>query len=218
MSLSRKMRIDTGAPLWLIGDTKDVKTLFDDCELKTSLTGKQAISQLVFFATDRKRLDAGFPGIAKRLKPGVLFWIAYPKKTGNISSDLYRDEGWEIVYNSDYEGVSSVAIDENWTGMRFRHRDETLGLKRELAPEERKIEGIDFIGRTVTLPGDALKQMKPHKGLAEFFYSLSFTHKKEYVEGIVGAKRQETRDRRIRTMIEAVLKLREQKQSKQKKQ
>jgi len=58
--------------------------------------------------------------------------------------------------------------------------------------------------------------MKPHKGLEDFFYSMSFTHKREYVEAIVDAKKPETRQRRIEKMIEMVTALKEKKEAKRK--
>lgn len=41
-----------------------------------------------------------------------------------------------------------------------------------------------------------------HKQAADFFNSLSFTHKREYVEWIIGAKKEETRQIRMQTTIE----------------
>jgi uncharacterized protein YdeI (YjbR/CyaY-like superfamily) len=82
--------------------------------------------------------------------------------------------------------------------------------------EERVTEGVDYINRTATLPVDALKAMKTFNGLEDFFNGMSFTHKREYVEAIVEAKKPETRQRRIDKMIEMVLKLQEQKELKKK--
>jgi uncharacterized protein YdeI (YjbR/CyaY-like superfamily) len=41
-----------------------------------------------------------------------------------------------------------------------------------------------------------------NKPAASFFDSLAFTHRREYVEWIVGAKKEETRKRRLETTIE----------------
>ncbi|MBK6379505.1 MAG: YdeI/OmpD-associated family protein [Chitinophagaceae bacterium] len=40
-----------------------------------------------------------------------------------------------------------------------------------------------------------------HKQAAGFFKSLAFTHKREYVEWITGAKKEETRQTRLQTTI-----------------
>ena len=66
----------------------------------------------------------------------------------------------------------------------------------------------------MALPPDAVKAMKPYKGLEEFFYSMSFSHTREYIEAIVDAKKPETRKRRIEGMISKVLALKEAKEAK----
>lgn len=49
-------------------------------------------------------------------KPGAL-WIAYPK--GN-KADINRDTLWPIVADFDMRPCGQVAIDERWSGLRFR--------------------------------------------------------------------------------------------------
>ena len=49
-------------------------------------------------------------------KPGA-FWIAYPK--GN-KADVNRDTLWPIVADFDMRPCGQVAIDERWSGLRFR--------------------------------------------------------------------------------------------------
>ena len=83
--------------------------------------------------------------------------------------------------------------------------------------EERKVKGIDYVNRTVVLPDDALKAAKPNKGLVDFFYTMAFTHQREYVESIEDAKKPETRQKRIDKMIEMVLQLKMAKEIKKKK-
>jgi uncharacterized protein YdeI (YjbR/CyaY-like superfamily) len=40
-----------------------------------------------------------------------------------------------------------------------------------------------------------------HKQAAAFFNKLAFTHKREYVEWIIGARKEETRQVRMQTTI-----------------
>ncbi len=43
---------------------------------------------------------------------------------------------------------------------------------------------------------------------------MSFSHKREYIEAIVDAKKPETRTRRIEKMVEALLKMQQEKELK----
>ena len=80
--------------------------------------------------------------------------------------------------------------------------------------EERSTPGVDYKNRTTKLPKDALAAMKEHKGLDTFFYKMSFSHQREYIEAIEEAKKAETRQRRIVKMIEMVLDIKNRKEQK----
>jgi hypothetical protein len=55
------------------------------------------------------------------LADGVL-WYCYPKKTSkNYSSELDRDHGWKVLNDSGFQGVRLVAIDDDWSAIRFRN-------------------------------------------------------------------------------------------------
>lgn len=209
MGLFEKLKFKAGTTVYVIDKPDTWQPEFESVP-KLSKT----CSQVLFFAKDKKTLEAKLNKLVAAMTEDAVFWIAYPKKTGSIRSDLIRDDGWDALTAAGFEGVASAAINEDWTALRFRHSSQTKGLKRELPMEERKIEGIDFINRRVSLPADAVKAMKPFKGLAVFFNELAFSHKKEYVEAIVEAKKPETRQRRIEGMIELVLKMKEAKEAK----
>jgi hypothetical protein len=56
-----------------------------------------------------------------RLGEDAILWMAYPKKTSKkYSAGINRDEGWDLLGKQGYETVRAVAIDEDWSGLRFR--------------------------------------------------------------------------------------------------
>ena len=71
-------------------------------------------------------LDALLP----RYLGGRRLWLAYPKKSGAIRSDLTRDKGWEALAARDLLPASLVALDETWSALRWRFRDEIRTLTR----------------------------------------------------------------------------------------
>lgn len=60
----------------------------------------------------------------------------------------------------------------------------------------------DIQPRVIEIPKDLSKELKKDKQAKTFFDSLSYTHQKEYVQWILEAKRDETRERRIVKTIE----------------
>lgn len=214
MSVAKKLRLQEHKPLYLLKASADIMAIFSGYDIKTALSGKQLISQAVIFAENKKTLDELIPKVNGRLDDGALLWIAYPKKTGRIKSEITRDNGWETVLAAGYEAVTQIAVDEDWSALRFR-KSEAIGPKlRDVPMESRQVERVDFVNRTVVFPTDVLQALKPHKELQTLLEGMSFSHKKEYAEAIVTAKKPETRARRIEKMIEMLGKYKNEKAKK----
>lgn len=72
------------------------------------------------FARDSAELARhGLPNLG-RLKPDCVLWFCYPKLSSGVRSDLTRDAGWQAVTDAGWRAVASVAIDDTWSGVRFR--------------------------------------------------------------------------------------------------
>lgn len=56
--------------------------------------------------------------------------------------------------------------------------------------------------RTITIPPDLKKLLDKNKAVQKFFESLSYTHRKEYVRWIDGAKKIETRKARLKKAVQ----------------
>jgi uncharacterized protein YdeI (YjbR/CyaY-like superfamily) len=52
------------------------------------------------------------------------------------------------------------------------------------------------------VPGDLMNALKKNKKAKEAFENFSYSHKKEYIEWITEAKREETRQKRVETTIQ----------------
>jgi uncharacterized protein YdeI (YjbR/CyaY-like superfamily) len=79
--------------------------------------------------------------------------------------------------------------------------------KKEAAPKKREIfDWIDSAKKIVRVPDDLQAALKKNKKVDAYFNSLAFSHRKEYVEWIVTAKREETRAERVKGTIERLAK------------
>jgi hypothetical protein len=80
-------------------------------------------SWLLAFAADAASLD----GLVRELKsvpPGGIIWVAYRKGGQKAGTDLNRDVIWRRLEPEGLMGVTLVAIDDEWSAMRFRRPDE----------------------------------------------------------------------------------------------
>lgn len=87
---------------------------------------------LAFF-TEASALERELAGVAEMLEEEALLWVAYPKKSSKrYKSDINRDsEVWKVLGQQGYEPVRQVAIDEDWSALRFRNADRIKTMKRD---------------------------------------------------------------------------------------
>jgi hypothetical protein len=75
---------------------------------------------ILLFARDRTALETSIGAAAAALDdPGIL-WIAFPKGSSKIQTDLTRDAGWESVATADLMWLSLVSIDDTWSAFSLR--------------------------------------------------------------------------------------------------
>jgi hypothetical protein len=88
------------------------------------LAAVQETGFVLAFVTRKSEVDALAPQIAKRAKGDAIVWIAYPKGSSKkYKCDFNRDTGWDAMNAAAFETVRAVAIDEDWTGLRFRRSE-----------------------------------------------------------------------------------------------
>ena len=60
------------------------------------------------------------------------FWFAYPKKSSKkYTAEISRDIGWQPLGDLGFEAVRGIAIDDDWSALRFRHVENIKILKRD---------------------------------------------------------------------------------------
>ena len=73
------------------------------------------------FVTHKAEVDKLVTQIVKRAKGDAIVWFAYPKGTSKkYKCDFNRDTGWDKLKAAGFETVRAVAIDEDWSALRFR--------------------------------------------------------------------------------------------------
>ena len=77
---------------------------------------------VVFFVTRRAELARRFPTFQNRLEPDGGLWIAWPKKSSDVATDLSFDPVQRIGLDNGLVDNKVAAIDETWSGLRFVRR------------------------------------------------------------------------------------------------
>jgi Bacteriocin-protection, YdeI or OmpD-Associated len=211
MTLIQKLKPKTGA-IAVINSPTDIFGEFKTFKPSPSIPAgaKARFDFVLLFATKQKELEPAWKKIIPALKEDAVFWVAYPKKSSGIDSDLgMSNQGQPIHAGSPWQPVAMVSIDETWTGTRYRFAPDLENERKERVSEEiRDTDGIlvvDRVNRVVYPPKDLAALLAKHPGAKEFFEGLSFTNKKEYVMWIVEAKKSETRSARLTSAIEKMV-------------
>jgi hypothetical protein len=83
------------------------------------------------FVTKQSEVDVLAPKIAARAKGDAAVWFAYPKGTSKkYKCDFNRDTGWAVLKAAGFDTVRSIAVDEDWTALRFRRTEFIKSSKR----------------------------------------------------------------------------------------
>jgi hypothetical protein len=77
---------------------------------------------IVHFATRKGELTRAFPPLARRLAPAGGLWIAWPKKSARVASDLSFETVQRIGLDAGLVDNKSCSIDETWQALRFVYR------------------------------------------------------------------------------------------------
>ena len=85
----------------------------------TPLLKTRKIEFALVFAINYTQLSAILSDVIPALKSRGKLWIAYPKPTSKIVSDLNRDCTWECLVSKGFSKIDEVVIDHVWTAMRF---------------------------------------------------------------------------------------------------
>ena len=75
------------------------------------------------FATQRATVDRLSKALAAKAAGDAILWFAYPKGTSKrLKCDFNRDNGWDVIRGAGWDTVRQVAIDEDWSALRFRRQ------------------------------------------------------------------------------------------------
>jgi len=202
-TLSQKLKIKEGYALRTINAPDNFSKTLSLLPMDVKISDDEKnYHQVHWFVKNKAQMEKELNNVLKLIRDDVVCWIYYPKGTSKIQTDLTRDKGWDALLKHDFQWLSLISFDDTWSAFAFRMKNEADKKKDNQLKEREIFNYIDAEKKIVTLPDDLASVLKKNKKANDFFQTLSFTNKKEYVEWIVTAKREETRNERIKGTIE----------------
>jgi hypothetical protein len=103
-------------------------------ELATILKSESQASLVDFaivFVTKQNEIEEAIEQLFPKLNGDAVLWFCYPKGTSKkYKCDFNRDTGWSELGKYNMEGVRQIAIDEDWSALRFRKTEYIKVLAR----------------------------------------------------------------------------------------
>ena len=121
--LAKKLGIKPGHVVALVNAPDTFESLLDglpaEATVLRDLEAAKAFDVHVCFVTDAKQLRTTFPRCVKKLTTNGGLWVAWPKKTSGIATDLTENVIRIFGLDTGLVDNKACAIDDTWSGLRF---------------------------------------------------------------------------------------------------
>jgi hypothetical protein len=92
----------------------------------TPLLRSRKIDFALIFAVSENQLNSILQDIMPAMKEETRLWVAHPKTTSKIVTDLNRESSWHKLTSAGYEGGEQVTLDHVWVAVNFKKNEEEL--------------------------------------------------------------------------------------------
>jgi hypothetical protein len=105
-----------------------------DVTVVRDVKSPKSITFVLSFVTTLADIEALTKTIAKKAAGDAVVWFAYPKGSSKRYTCAFnRDTGWDALGAAGFEPVRQVAIDEDWSALRFRRVEHIKTMTRSFA-------------------------------------------------------------------------------------
>ena len=119
--LPKKLGLKEGSRIALINAPKDLERalgkLPDKAEILTRVI--KPLDIVLLFVLNERALLRDFDKLAKKLASNGMIWVAWPKKSSGVPTDLSFERVQRIGLESGLVDVKICAIDDVWSGLKF---------------------------------------------------------------------------------------------------
>lgn len=122
--LARKLGIKADTVVAVVNEPDGFRALLepvpDGVTFRSSVRGTPHL--VVAFFTSRSKLKERLPTLTKAIYPDGGLWLAWPKKTSGVDTDITGDTVRDLGLAAGVVDIKVCAIDDTWSGLRFAHR------------------------------------------------------------------------------------------------
>lgn len=127
----KKLKLTTQSPILILNAPDEYMNIIKDIEseVHTEIKGKYKFIQL--FAKSIAEAKEHIENCIEVLDGDGYLWICYPKGTSKkYKSDLNRDTTQIVTEEYNFQGVTLVSIDNDWSAFRIRSKENIKTAKK----------------------------------------------------------------------------------------
>jgi len=131
-TLFEKLQLEDEKNLLIQGLPSTIEKQFSKLSFSKNVTQLLKIRKVDFalvFALNSHQLQKIFAELCPALHSETKLWIAFPKQTSKIVSDLNRHGSWDFLTEMGYETSDKVVLDYVWSAQRFTKAEICEGIK-----------------------------------------------------------------------------------------
>jgi hypothetical protein len=202
-SIADKLKIKPGNSLRVINGPIGFSDLLGDLPEEVKINNSCLVpDQVHWFVNSIQQVKDEVCDVMKILKEEKLLWVYFPKKTSKLQTDLTRDARWEPLLEHKLQWLVLISLNETWSGFAMKRKTNESGKKTLNSAAFLLKDHVDPVRKIIKIPADMGHALEKDPYALKFFDQLSFTNRKEYLEWIISAKKDETRKSRIQKMME----------------
>ena len=119
--LPKKLGVKPNQRIALVNAPKDFTKLLgplpENATIVKRLSG--SLDLIILFVDREQTLAKQFPILAGKLQSNGMIWIAWPKKSSGVTTDLVFEKVQRIGLDCGLVDVKICAVDEVWSGLKF---------------------------------------------------------------------------------------------------
>jgi hypothetical protein len=125
------------------GFEAELKVMSKEAAIVTDIKKLKSIEFVIVFCTKQTEVDNAGAAIVPKAISDAVIWFCYPKGTSKkYKCDFNRDTGWTKLGALGLEPVRQIAIDEDWSALRFRNPEHIKTMTRSFAMTEKGKEKV----------------------------------------------------------------------------
>jgi hypothetical protein len=115
-TLAQKFQLKNSQGLMLVNPPPG----YDRFLVSEGIATAERADAVLIFTNSLAEVEQIVPPAFKSVPADALVWVAYPKGSSGVKTDVNRDKLWDALKPTGWRPVRQIAVDDIWSALRFR--------------------------------------------------------------------------------------------------